>query len=371
MSVKKASGLTPDEEIERDYKVYKERFEQWKEQNRAAVGTDAYIKYVQQFEAWEKDVEKRRALAKKKTENDKSAIENDDAAAKAYAQQQEQYMRMHQKGMAEDAIRSRFSTGPFKAAIHNSPLAAAVKPMDSEVSSLMSAMQTVIQSAIKSDVRSPAEALKPVQAQSATISAPPLMKSQQIPIPVVQQPPVVKQVQLQLWWTRQAEYGPHDRLFHTFGPRAAPATTKQVISDSYDYYVPGWLVQREMAHNTLAFPNASHRPSLSLHPLKTDKQKQIPALMSMDVSFPKDFTIPPPNFSAPPPLPSQTSMPPLQQQQPTPQLHVPLFNPNVPPPSINLSMPPPQQQFIQAGMKRTHSFPGRQLEPMHIPPQRG
>jgi hypothetical protein len=34
MSVKKASGLTPDEEIERDYKNYKEKFEQWKEQNR-------------------------------------------------------------------------------------------------------------------------------------------------------------------------------------------------------------------------------------------------------------------------------------------------------------------------------------------------
>uniref|UniRef100_A0A914ZAT3 Uncharacterized protein n=1 Tax=Panagrolaimus superbus TaxID=310955 RepID=A0A914ZAT3_9BILA len=367
MSVKKASALTPDEEIERDYKIYKDRFEQWKEQNRSAVGTDAYIKYVQQFEAWEKDVEKRRAVAKKKVENDKSATENDDAAAKAYAQQQEQYMRMHQKGMAEDAIRSRFSTGHFKAAAHNSPLAATVnvKPMESEVSSLMSAMQTVIQSAIKSDIRSPADALKPVQAQSATISAPPVMKSQQqLPIPVVQQPPVVKPVQL--WWTRQAEYGPHDRLFHSFGPRAAPATTKQVISDSYNYYVPGWLVQKEMAQNLLVFPNSTHRSTLEAHPSKVDPPKQLPSLMSLEVPFPQDFTIPPPNFRPPLPPQNNSSIPPAQ---PAPQLHVPMFNPNVPPPSINLSMPPPQ--FLPAGMKRTHSFPGRQLEPMHIPPQRG
>uniref|UniRef100_A0AC34FH70 Uncharacterized protein n=1 Tax=Panagrolaimus sp. ES5 TaxID=591445 RepID=A0AC34FH70_9BILA len=362
-----ASGLTPDEEIERDYKIYKDRFELWKEQNRSAVGTDAYIKYVQQFEAWEKDVEKRRALAKKKVDNDKSATENDDAAARAYAQQQEQYMRMHQKGMAEDAARSRFSSGPFKTTVRNSPLAATVniKPMESEVSSLMSAMQTVIQSAIKSEVRSPADALKPVQAQSATISAPPVMKSQQqIPIPVVQQPSVAKPVQL--WWTRQAEYGPHDRLYHTFGPRAAPATTKQVISDSYDYYVPGWLVQKEMAQSSLVFPNPSHRPTLQIHPSKTDPPKQLPSLMSLEIPFPQDFTVPPPNFRLP--LPSQNaSMPP--PTQPAPQLHVPLFNPNVPPPSLNLSMQP--TQFLQAGMKRTHSFPGRQLEPMHIPPQRG
>jgi hypothetical protein len=359
MSVKKPSGLTAEEEIERDYRRYKEQFEQWKEQNRSAVGTDAYNKYVQKFEEWEKDVAKRKEIARAKTEL-KAAAQNDDAAAKAYAQQQEQYLRMHQKGMAEDAMRSRFNAGHLKTSIHNSPLATPGNVKDNDVASLMSAMQSVIQSAIKPETRSPADALKPVQTLSATISAPPLMKSQQAPVPVIQQPPPVKQIKL--WWTRQAEYGPHDRLFHTFGPRAAPTTTKQNITDSYDYYVPGWLVQREMAGNKLVFPNPSQRPSLLLPAVQTDSPKQIPSLMETDVPFPKDFTIPPPNFR--PPLAVQNSVP-----QPAPQLHVPIFNPNVPPPPINISMPPPQ--MLQAGMKRTHSFPGRQLEQMHIPPQRG
>jgi hypothetical protein len=281
-----------------------------------------------------------------------------DAAAKAYAQQQEQYLRMHQKGMAEDAMRNRLSASHLKPSIHNSPLASTVniKPMETDVASLMSTLQTAIQSAIKPDIRSPADALKPVQAVS--ISAPPVMKSQQPAIPVVQQPPPMKQIKL--WWTRQAEYGPHDRLFHTFGPRAAPTTMKQNITDSYDYYVPGWLVQREMADNKLIFPNPTHRASLLPPPSQTDPPKQIPRLIEPDVPFPKDFTVPPPNFR--PPLAVQNSQPP-------PQLHVPIFNPNIPPPMINLSMPPPQ--ILQAGMKRNHSFPGRQLEQMHIPPQRG
>ena len=47
--------------------------------------------------------------------------------------------------------------------------------------------------------------MKVAPGQSATISAPPMMKSQQAVAPIVQAP-VSKQVQL--WWTRQPEYGP-------------------------------------------------------------------------------------------------------------------------------------------------------------------
>lgn len=151
-----------------------------------------------------------------------------------------------------------------------------------------------------------------------------------------------------------------------FAARAAPTTTRQEISDSYDYYVPGWLVQREMANNQLVFPNQSHIPSLSSHPSTTEPPFQIPSLLTDDVPIPQDFSVPPPTFRAPLPPPAVQSLP----QAPPPQ-HIPLFNPNVPPPPllVNMSMPPPQ--IIQAGMKRTHSFPGRQIEPMHIPPQRG
>ena len=141
-------------------------------------------------------------------------------------------------------------------------------------------------------------------------------------------------------------------------------TTKQPISDTYDYYIPGWLVQREMAKNSLSFLRADFVPTRMLHPIKTDPPKQIPSLLSLDVPSPQHYKVPPPTFNPNIPPPSLPSM-----SQPPPQLLVPLYNPNVPPPSINMSMPPPP--MVQIGMKRNHSFPGRQMEPMHIPPQRG
>lgn len=145
-------------------------------------------------------------------------------------------------------------------------------------------------------------------------------------------------------------------------------TTKQVISDNYDYYVPGWLVQQEMAENDLVFPSPAFTPARSLHPSKTDPPKQIPALMSIDVLPPQDFSVPPPPFRSnlPPPLPINLSQPPPP---------LPMFNPNIPPPAFNMSRPPPAMgppMMQQIGMKRNHSFPGRQMDqPMHIPPQRG
>lgn len=43
------------------------------------MGTDAYNKYVRDFEEWEKDVEKRKAMARKKGDTER-ASENDGKA---------------------------------------------------------------------------------------------------------------------------------------------------------------------------------------------------------------------------------------------------------------------------------------------------
>ncbi|MFH4975046.1 hypothetical protein AB6A40_001755 [Gnathostoma spinigerum] len=60
------STSAAEEELEKQYKEYRQQFEQWKEKNKNSVGTAAYIAYVEQFEAWEKDVEKRRELLRGK-----------------------------------------------------------------------------------------------------------------------------------------------------------------------------------------------------------------------------------------------------------------------------------------------------------------
>uniref|UniRef100_A0A7E4VCF8 Uncharacterized protein n=1 Tax=Panagrellus redivivus TaxID=6233 RepID=A0A7E4VCF8_PANRE len=344
MSAKKNN----EEEIERQYREYKAQFDQWKEANKQAIGTEAYNRYVEQFQTWERDVEKRRAANRKNKAEEKG--DNDDAAAQAYAAQQEHYLRMHQKGMAEDAMRNRLTAGQARST-------------PGDFSNMVNSLQNVIHSAIKSsENRSPADALKPAPVGGATISAPPLMHAQQAPAVAIQAQQVEATRPPQLWWTRQPDYGPQDKLHRIFGPRAAPTTTNLPVAENYFNYQPGWLVQRDMAQNNLVFPGALPMPLRLLHPSKTDPPRRVPPA---DAPFPNpqaDFSVPPPTFnvSVPPPIlqPALAAVPPANIPPP-----VLPFNPMVPPPIM------PALSGIQAGMKRNHSFPGRH-DMMQIP-QRG
>ncbi|KAM3716179.1 Reticulocyte-binding protein [Dirofilaria immitis] len=258
--------LTPEEELEKQYRDYKAQFEQWKEKNKNSVGTEAYDAYVKQFEAWERDVDQRREMIRAKAEIDaqeaqaaaqakakaaaeaklrkeqeaeeerkKQQLEAETAAqAVAYAQHQQSYLAHHQSAMQlEQQMHQAAATSSQEAvSVHTAESKSVDEALDpTHVAEMMKHMAQVAQM-VMGDQRDNAYQQA---AQQATVVA-----QQIVPPP-------------QLWGSDRITYDTNDPLYKRWGLRAAPPYHKPIYKPpSSDYQVtPCWLYVEQMKEEKL------------------------------------------------------------------------------------------------------------------------
>uniref|UniRef100_A0A914CEG9 YLPM1-like spectrin repeat domain-containing protein n=1 Tax=Acrobeloides nanus TaxID=290746 RepID=A0A914CEG9_9BILA len=341
--------LAPEEELEKQYRDYKAQFEQWKEKNKGSVGTEAYNNYVKQFESWEKDVEKRRAQVRHKAEVERKEAEkaaaereeqerrrrDEEAAASAYAEQQRQYISMHQEAIETKVSRQAV---PIQQTAAHAP--------EADISNMYNVMQQMISFASATmgvdqkpngDITHQRQATTAQYAQQTTIQAEPQPAAAQQP----QQP-------LQLWGNEGAPYGPDDPMFRKWNVRAAPPNFKIPYQPPPQKtpITPCWYLIQKMNENRLMF--ASHR-NVPPPPVPPNFATMPPPRPEMNPTVVPSMNLPHPtavpNMNVPPP----TGIPPM----------------NVPPPTtVSMSVPPPST----GGVPPMNVPPPNVVPPMNVPP---
>ncbi|CAD5223632.1 unnamed protein product [Bursaphelenchus okinawaensis] len=272
--------MSPEEELEKQYREYKAQFEQWREANKGSEGSEGYIQYVKQFEQWERDVEARRKSVRAKSEQDRrqQALElqqkqqNDEEAAARYAQQQQSYMAMHQKAMLEEER-----------------------------------------------IRQQRQNPQPIPVEDKAKRGPHIQAEPQ---------PTLSSQNLQrtaLWGPDGADYTPADPMFARWGARAAPPNYNVTYQPppSEEPINPSWYLMKKMEDNGLFYSynvNINGLPEISLDgvpegvvsaSLKPEmaefrndvslpsSQGSLPVQqmpIGRPVALPSDFSVPPPSL---------------------------------------------------------------------------
>lgn len=257
--------LTPEEELEKQYRDYKAQFEQWKEKNKNSVGTEAYIAYVEQFEAWERDVDRRREMIRAKAEADaqeaqakaqaqaaaeakrKKEMEAEEekkkqqeaeaaAQAAAYAHHQQSYLAHHQAAMQKEQQMMRQQHEA--AAMQSVDTAAGDEALDkTRMADLMQQMAQMAQIVMSGQS---AETFEGEALYHQQIAQPAPQPAQQ----VVGPPP-------QLWGNDRSTFDANDSMFKRWGVRAAPPYHRPVYKPPPGSYQPCWLFLEQMKEEKL------------------------------------------------------------------------------------------------------------------------
>jgi len=283
-----------------------------RKKNRESFGTDAYIKYVKQFEDWEKDVEKRRMTLRQKAEMDRLASEreaekcrqemeraneneqiqkrNEEAAALAYAEEQSQYMAIHQRAIQEEQTRfqQQHSTHKRRQELlphhHSTPgIIQETEPQQQRIlsqnspkdipssgkkpqvpgaeidNSMMNVMKQMLSFVMDGGVEKSLtnENINVPQQKTGTASASHIPEQVPPPQETTSAPP-------QLWGNEGAVYSMTDPMFRRWNVRAAPPNFRVPYQPppAGSLITPGWMTLKKLNDDDLViFANPHQQPS--------------------------------------------------------------------------------------------------------------
>ncbi|TKR59619.1 hypothetical protein L596_029263 [Steinernema carpocapsae] len=265
------------QKLEHQYVDYKNEFYRWTEANKSNVGTPAYQKYVEDFEAWERKVKQQREELRTKIEQEKmeekysnvlveeqrreAVLKQLETDAAEYEKSQKNYLAYHKSALEAEERASRElakaleSFQAQKSAYDSSPaLKSEADPADGEIDTV-----DFFCSAIEQSIAN-FSADQSLNDSSASIQAStPQTVSPFTYSPIeVQTPPAVP---FNVGPTVETTYGESDSMWAIWGPRAAPPNhqfSRGIVHR--DEFTPGWMLLREMKERRLAFRVSSDVP---------------------------------------------------------------------------------------------------------------